>query len=132
MQAQPDAELCDASDTEDLKESEEVVAVARDILGAEAMITTENMPGSAGIVLVERVASVSAPAPTHTYYRYDELGPKTRRIRLPRVQLGTSEHIITFEAHKSYVAVFDGAIAYVPQVIADFVQRENPGQMRLD
>lgn len=100
----------------------------------EQMISTTNMPGAEGPLIVaptkEQVAEVTGipQSPRQpNVYRGAELGEQTRNVVDVRDPRPHKLKNITLYDGNVYEVEFINGRAKVPQHVADYIQRENPG-----
>jgi hypothetical protein len=92
-----------------------------------AMLTTETMPGSIIIEPPPPPRSVEPQPPTVAQFEGSQIGQQVRDVELTRGYAPVVKLAITFEPQANYIIEFVDGRARVPQRIADYIQRENPG-----
>lgn len=100
----------------------------------EQMISTTNMPGAEGPLIVTptqvqvaEVTGIPQPPKQPNVYRGTELGEQTRNVVDVRDPRPHKLKNITLYDGNVYEVEFVNGRAKVPQHVADYIQRENPG-----
>ena len=114
--------------------SEETVVSAQEAIdSAEEMFAERELQKASRIVLPPYVEpAYTGPTIPVESKGGDGLGKCVRTAVLPpRRRYGVAEVVITYQPHKNYTIRFVNGQAEVPQIIADFIARENPGGITL-
>lgn len=98
----------------------------------EPMLSTANMPGGTEEekpLVILPSASTQSPIPADKVYSGADLGAQTRDVIDTRNSAPRKICRVTIENGVVYEIEFLNGRAKVPQTIADYIQRENPGGM---